>query len=58
MPGLGQPVKAASSATVARSIRLYDFQSFYSLTRSEAGYKMASICHNKIPRLVTCAGPL
>lgn len=35
---------------------LYDFQGFYSLTRSEAGYKIASICHNQIPRLLACAG--
>jgi len=35
---------------------LYDFQGFYSLARTEAGYRIAAICHNQIPRLLTCAG--
>ncbi len=35
---------------------LYDFQGFYSLARTDAGYRIASICHNQIPRLLACAG--
>jgi hypothetical protein len=35
---------------------LYDFQGFYSLARTEAGYRIAAICHNQIPRLLACAG--
>jgi hypothetical protein len=35
---------------------LYDYQGFYSLARTEAGYRIAAICHNQIPRLLACAG--
>jgi len=35
---------------------LYDFQGFYSLARTEAGYRIAAICHNQLPRLLACAG--
>ena len=35
---------------------LYDFQGLYSLARTDAGFKIASICHNQIPRLLACAG--
>jgi len=35
---------------------LYDFQGFYSLARTAAGYRIAAICHNQIPRLLACAG--
>jgi hypothetical protein len=35
---------------------LYDFQGFYSLLRTEAGYRIAAICHNQLPRLHACAG--
>jgi hypothetical protein len=35
---------------------LYDFQGFYSLARTEAGYRIAAICHNQVPRLLACAG--
>ena len=35
---------------------LYDFQGFYTLARTAAGYRIAAICHNQIPRLLACAG--
>jgi len=35
---------------------LYDFQGFYSLARTDAGFRIAAICHNQIPRLLACAG--
>ena len=35
---------------------LYDFQGFYSLLRTEAGYRIAGISHNQLPRLLACAG--
>ena len=35
---------------------LYDFQGFYSLARTESGYRIAAISHNQIPRLLACAG--
>jgi hypothetical protein len=35
---------------------LYDFQGFYSLARTDSGYKIVAISHNQIPRLLACAG--
>jgi hypothetical protein len=35
---------------------LYDFQGFYSLVLTEAGYRIVSISHNQLPRLLACAG--
>ena len=39
-----------------RSKPLYDFQGFYSLARTESGYRIAATSHNQIPRLLACAG--
>jgi hypothetical protein len=33
---------------------LYDYQGFYSLVATDAGYRIAAICHNQIPRLLAC----
>jgi hypothetical protein len=35
---------------------LYDFQGFYSLARTEAGFRILAISHNQLPRLLACAG--
>jgi len=35
---------------------LYDFQGFYSLVRTGAGFRIAAISHNQLPRLLACAG--
>lgn len=35
---------------------LYDFQGFYSLVRTEAGFRILAISHNQLPRLLACAG--
>lgn len=35
---------------------LYDFQGFYSLTRTETGFRIVAISHNQLPRLLACAG--
>jgi hypothetical protein len=35
---------------------LYDFQGFYSLARTDAGFRILAISHNQLPRLLACAG--
>lgn len=35
---------------------LYDMQCFYSLLRTDQGYRIAAMTHNQIPRLLACAG--
>jgi hypothetical protein len=33
---------------------LYDFEAFYTLVETPAGWRIAAIAHNQIPRLVAC----
>jgi hypothetical protein len=35
---------------------LYDMQCFYSLARTDRGYRIAGLTHNQLPRLLACAG--
>ena len=35
---------------------LYDFEGFYSLAHTHAGFRIMAISHNQIPRLLACAG--
>lgn len=35
---------------------LYDMQCFYSLLRTDQGYRIAGLTHNQLPRLLACAG--
>jgi hypothetical protein len=35
---------------------LYEFQGFYSLAHTDAGFRIMAISHNQIPRLLACAG--
>jgi hypothetical protein len=50
----GGQTTTLTNLIILRFASLYNYQRSYSLVATDAGYRIAAICHNQIPRLLAC----